>query len=407
MGSGSLSSLRELNRLRVLETVRERGAVSRAEIARRTGLARSTVSSLVGELQRNGLVVESEDGTASSQGGRPPVLLTLDPAAGAVIGIHLDHPLVRVAVADLDHTIRGEAYRELDVDHDALTGLDIAAELIDELLEETGIPRAHVLGAGAAIAGPVDHRGRVGSSTIMPSWVGLDVAVELERRLKVPVHVDNDANLGALAEWVLGAGRDASDLAYLMLSSGIGAGLILGGRLYRGANGTAGEIGHVLVDDQGPLCRCGNRGCLETYAGAHALLELLGRAHGALDVQAMVEMASAGDPACQRVIADAGRTVGVAVAALCNQFNPERVVVGGELAATGDLLLEPLRDAVRRYALPAAADAVTIVPAELGDRAEVLGALVLVVGQSDRALSGRVRAAVGVRQTNPMRRVSQ
>ena len=401
MGSGSLSSLRELNRLRVLETVRERGTVSRAEIARRTGLARSTVSSLVTELQRDGLVVESED-AATPSGGRPAVLLTLDPGAGVVLGVHLDHPVVRVAVADLDHTIRGEASRALDVDHDARAGLDAAAGLADEVLEEAGIPRSRLLGAGAAIAGPVDHTtGRVGSSTIMPGWVGVDVAAELERRLGVPVHVDNDANLGALAEWVLGAGRGAEDLAYLMLSSGIGAGLILGGRLYRGANGTAGEIGHVLVDDQGPLCRCGNRGCLETYAGAHALLELLGRAHGRIEVDAMVALATAGDPACQRVVADAGRTVGVAVAALCNQFNPERVVVGGELAGTGDLLLEPLRDAVRRYALPAAADAVTIVTGELGDRAEMLGALVLVVGQSDRALSGRVRAAVGGRQAIP------
>jgi predicted NBD/HSP70 family sugar kinase len=401
MGSGSLSSLRELNRLRVLEAVRERGAVSRAEIARRTGLARSTVSSLVTELQRDGLVVESED-AASPSGGRPPVLLTLDPSAGVVLGVHLDHPVVRVAVADLDHTIRGEATRALDVDHDARAGLDAAAALADEVLEDAGIPRSRLLGAGAAIAGPVDHvTGRVGSSTIMPGWVGIDAKAELEQRLGVPVHVDNDANLGALAEWVLGAGRGAEDLAYLMLSSGIGAGLILGGRLYRGANGTAGEIGHVLVDDQGPLCRCGNRGCLETYAGAHALLELLGRAHGRLDVHAMVELASAGDPACQRVVADAGRVVGVAMAAMCNQFNPERVVVGGELAATGDLLLEPLRDAVRRYALPAAADAVTIMAGDLGDRAEMLGALVLVVGQSDRALSGRVRAAIGGRQAIP------
>jgi len=402
MGSGSLSSLRELNRLRVLETVRERGAVSRAQIARRTGLARSTVSSLVTELQRDGLVVESEDAAAGSSGGRPPVLLTLDPGAGVVLGIHLDHPLVRVAVADLDHTIRAEAMRELDVDNDAAAGLDAAAALADAVLDEAGILRSRLLGAGVAIAGPVNHAsGRVGSSTVMPGWVGVDVAAELEQRLGVPVHVDNDANLGALAEWVLGAGRGAEDLAYLMLSSGIGAGLILGGRLYRGANGTAGEIGHVLVDDQGPLCRCGNRGCLETYAGAHALLELLGRAHGALDVHAMVKLAGEGDPACQRVIADAGRTVGVTVAALCNQFNPERVVVGGELAGTGDLLLAPLRDAVRRYALPAAAEAVTIVPGELGDRAELLGALVLVVGQSDRALSGRVRAAVSGRQAIP------
>src|SRR3954451_21370736 len=184
MGSGSLSSLRELNRLRVLETVRERGAVSRAEIARRTGLARSTVSSLVGELQRDGLVVESEDGAAASSGGRPPVLLTLDPGAGVVLGIHLDHPVVRVALADLDHTLRAEAMRELDVDHDAHAGLDAAAALADEVLREAGVQRSCLLGAGAAIAGPVNHgSGRVGSSTIMPGWVGVDVAAELEERL--------------------------------------------------------------------------------------------------------------------------------------------------------------------------------------------------------------------------------
>ena len=223
--------------------------------------------------------------------------------------------------------------------------------------------------------------------------MGIDVAGELERRLQMPVHLDNDANLGALAESVLGAGRDAQEMTYLMLSSGIGAGLILGGRLYRGAGGTAGEIGHVLVDEQGPMCRCGNRGCLETFAGAGALLDLLRRP--GLTAQGMVEAAVAGDPGCQRVLADAGRVVGRAVAALCNQFNPELVVVGGRLAAAGDILLDPLREAVRRYAIPAAAEDMRIVPGALADRAELLGALVLVVGQSDRALTGRAREAVG------------
>ena len=400
MGSrrtGSLGSLRELNRLRVLETVRERGSVSRADIARHTGLARSTVSGLVGELQRDGLVVEREDATAPSQGGRPPVLLTLDPRAGAVLGLHFDHPHLRVAVADLDHTIRAEAVRNFDVDHDATTVLDAAAALADELLEEAGVERARLLGAGVGLAGPIDFRtGLVGSSTILPGWVGLDAAAELERRLDLPVHVDNDANLGALAESVLGAGRDAHDMAYVMLSSGIGGGLILNRRLYRGAWGTAGEIGHVLVDEQGPMCRCGNRGCLEVFAGADALVELLRRSHGdELTIERMIALARGGDPACQRVIADAGRAVGRAAAALCNQFNPARLVIGGELVGAGDLLLDAIGDAVRRYALPAAAEELQIVPGALGDRAELLGALVLVIGKSEHALSGRVRAAVG------------
>src|SRR5213078_1171206 len=231
------------------------------------------------------------------------VLLALDPGAGAVVGVHFDHGALRVAVADLGHTILAAADRELDVDHDACEGLDTAVELVDEVLAEAGIDRDRVLGAGVGIAGPVDAAsGTVGSSTLLPGWVGIEVAAELERRLEVPVHVDNDANLGALAESVLGAGRNASEMVYLMLSSGIGAGLILGGRLYRGARGTAGEIGHVLVDENGPMCRCGLRGCLETFAGANALLELLRRE--GLTVDGMVDLARDGDAACARVIAD-------------------------------------------------------------------------------------------------------
>src|SRR3954468_21980718 len=394
--SGSLRSLRALNRLRVPAVVRERGGGSRAGSAHHTGRARSTVGSLIAELARDGVVVERATGS-SAQGGRPPVLLTLDPGAGAVVGLHFDHGALRVAVADLAHTILAEATRDLDVDHEAGEGLDAAEMLVDAVLADAGVPRGRVLGAGVGLAGPVDAaNGTVGGSTILPAWAGIDVAAELERRLEMPVHVDNDPNLGALAESVLGAGRDASEIVYIMLSTGIGAGLILGGRLYRGAGGTAGEIGHVLVDEQGPMCRCGNRGCLETFAGAGALVELLRRSHGdAFSVEAMVDAAIAGDPACQRVLADAGRIVGGPVAALCNQFNPELVVVGGRLAPAGELVLGPLREAVRRYAIPAAAETARIVPSELGPRAELLGALVLVIGQSERALAGRSREAVG------------
>jgi predicted NBD/HSP70 family sugar kinase len=151
----------------------------------------------------------------------------------------------------------------------------------------------------------------------------------------------------------------------------------------------------VLVNEQGPICRCGNRGCLETYAGAGALMELLRASHGELTADRMLALAQEGDPACRRVIGDAARIVGSVVAALCNQLNPERVVVGGTVSPAGELVLEPMRDMVRRYAIPAAADDAQVVQGALGERAELLGALILVVGQSDRAFSGRVRAAVG------------
>ena len=395
---GSLRSLRERNRLQVLEVVRGSGSVSRADIARRTGLARSTVSTLVNELLGAGLLVERgapEDGNTTQ--GRPPVLLSFDPGAGAVIGMHFDHPVLRVAVADLGYTILAEATVPVDVDHDAQDSLDAAVALIDEVLVKSGVERERLLGVGAALAGPIDSAtGTVGSSAILPGWVGLSLAQELEARLGLPVHVDNDANVGALAESVLGVGRGVSEMAYIMLGSGIGAGLIIGGQLYRGAGGTAGEIGHVLVDEHGPLCRCGNRGCLETYAGADALLDLLRRQHGdELTVDGLVQLARDGDAACQRVIADAARIVGVAAATLCNQLNPELIVIGGELAQTGPLLLDPLRESIVRYAIPAAAEDVRVVTGELGERAELLGALVLVLGRSDRALTSRVAAASG------------
>ena len=396
---GSLGSLRELNRLKVLEVVREHEMVSRAQIASMTGLARSTVSTLVGELQRAGLVVEREDVQAesASSGGRPPLLLSLDPGAGAVIGIQFGHEFVRVAIADLSLTILAEGMVASDVDHDAQSGLESAAELVSDLIGEAGVARERLIGAGVALSGPVDRTtGRVLSSTILPAWVGIDIARWLSERLSVSVEVDNDANLGALAESVLGAGRGVSEMAYVMLSSGIGGGLILEGRLYRGALGMAGEIGHVSVDDAGHMCRCGNRGCLETVVGAAALTELLRRSHGAeITIGSMIGLARDGDPGCRRVVADAGEVVGRIAAALCNQFNPERFVVGGELALAGDLLLDPMRESIRRYAIPAVADSLTVVAGALGDRAELMGALALVVGQSEQVLSGRVVAAVG------------
>ena len=157
----------------------------------------------------------------------------------------------------------------------------MAAELVVETLADAGVARETVIGAGMGLPGPIDQGdGTVGSSAILPGWIGMTAAAELRRRLDIPVMVDNDANLGALAEAAFGAGRDAGDLIYLKISSGIGAGLILNGRLYRGSAGLAGELGHVLVNPDGIVCRCGNRGCLETVAATGALVDLLRRSHG-------------------------------------------------------------------------------------------------------------------------------
>jgi predicted NBD/HSP70 family sugar kinase len=392
--TGSLESLRERNRLRVIDALRARGAISRADIARRTGLSRSTVSSLVGDLQAAGMVVERvADGAGSSgpQGGRPPVLVALDPSAGAVVGLDFGHDSLRVAVADLSYDVLAETYVELDVDTAAQDAMDTGARLVAELVEQASIDPQRVLSAGMGLPGPIDRAsGLVLSRPILPSWVGLGPAAEMGERLGLPVHLDNDANVGALGESTFGVGRGSRVMAYLRLAAGIGAGLVIDGRPFRGARGIAGEIGHVLVDPQGPICRCGNRGCLETFVAGPALCELLRRSHGALTVRQLLQLAQDGDAGCQRVIADAGRVVGRAVADLCNHLNPDLVVVGGPLSTAGDVLLEPMREAVKRFAIPAAVEDVEIVAGTLGDRAELLGALALAGHESEDPLTAPV-----------------
>ena len=208
--------------------------------------------------------------------------------------------------------------------------------------------------------------------------------------------VENDANLGALAELSLGAGRGVQDLVYLKVASGIGGGIVLGGRLHHGATGIAGEIGHVQVKADGAVCRCGNRGCLETVASAPALLESLRPAYGdGLTVRAMLELAADGGHGARRVIKDAGRAIGRAVADLCNSLNPEAIVVGGVVGTAGTPLLEGIRESVDRYAQPGTAQAVRVTAAELGERAEVLGALTLALAR--RRQPRQLRRAISIR----------
>lgn len=386
MSGGSLRSLRELNRTRVIDTLRRAGTASRADIARHTGLSRATVSSLVADLLETGLVVErSGNGGATPgsgvQAGRPPVQLALDPSAGTALGVDFGHSHVRVAVADLSSRVLAERYAELDVDSSATEALDTAAGLAADVLDEAGTGPELLLGCGMGLPGPIDRAtGLVQSSSILPGWAGVSPADEFAARLSVAVEADNDANLGALGEAMFGAARGSQDVIYVKVASGIGAGLLLGGRLHRGVRGTAGEIGHVLVDPQGRLCRCGSRGCLETVAAAPALVELLRESRGndlaSADVVALVRD---GDVGARRLVADAGRALGRVLADLCNVLNPGMLVLGGEFAIVGDPLLEGVRESLHRFALPAAADGVEVVAGVLGDRAELLGALALVI----------------------------
>lgn len=390
---GSLESLRSRNRLRVLEAVRQRGTVSRVDIVRMTGLSRTTVSSLVIELLTEGVLSERigrpDPAAPAPGGGRPAALLALNPDGGAVLGVHLGHDGVRVVLAALSGDVLGERQREIDVDHLPADSLAYVADTALELAAASGLGIGRVIGMGVAVSAPVhlvSHALRAPS--MLRDWTDIDIAGRLRERVGVPVHVGNDANLGALAEWTFGVGRGADDLIYLMLSDGVGAGLILNGRPYEGAAGAAGELGHVAVVEGGYVCRCGNRGCLETVAGTRALVGALAHSRGPDTTLAdLVELAVAGDPGCLRVIADAGRTIGRALSGVCAVLDPKLVIIGGRIAAVGPTLLDGVREDLNRRLPQSISQGVMVTTGSLGDRAEALGAVALATRTSAHLLT--------------------
>ncbi|MEU9612034.1 ROK family transcriptional regulator [Streptomyces sp. NPDC048209] len=376
---GSQTSLHRANLERVVRAVRMAGSLTQAEIARSTGLSAATVSNIVRELKDGGTV----EVTPTSAGGRRARSVSLSGDAGIVIGVDFGHTHLRVAIGNLAHQVLAEESEPLDVDASSAEGFGRAEQLVNRLIETTGISPEKVIGVGLGVPGPIDvESGTLGSTSILPGWTGINPSQELAGRLGVPVYVDNDANLGALGELVWGSGRGVKDLAYIKVASGVGAGLVIDGHIYRGPGGTAGEIGHITLDESGPVCRCGNRGCLETFTAARYVLPLLKPSHGFdLTMERMVQLAREGDPGCRRVIGDVGRHIGSGVANLCNLLNPSRVVLGGSLAEAGELVLAPIRDSVSRYAIPSAARQLSVLPGALGGRAEVLGALALVLSE--------------------------
>ncbi|MEJ8641887.1 ROK family transcriptional regulator [Streptomyces sp. NBC_01310] len=376
---GSQSSLHRANLERVVRAVRLAGSLTQAEIARATGLSAATVSNIVRELKDGGTV----EVTDTSAGGRRARSVSLSGDAGIVIGVDFGHTHLRVAVGNLAHQVLAEESEPLDVDASWAEGFDRAEALVGRLIAGIGVGLEKVIGVGLGVPGPIDvESGTLGSTAILPGWAGINPRQELSQRLGVPVYVDNDANLGALGELVWGSGRGVKDLAYIKVASGVGAGLVINGQIYRGPGGTAGEIGHITLDESGPVCRCGNRGCLETFAAARYVLPLLQGTHGPeLTMERVVELAREGDPGCRRVITDVGRHIGSGVASLCNLLNPSRVVLGGSLAEAGELVLAPIRESVGRYAIPSAARQLSVLTGSLGGRAEVLGALALVLSE--------------------------
>lgn len=376
-------SRRAYNQSRIVGILTRHGSLTRADLAKHTRLSRATVALLVSDLLADNRLQEqaSESQDRPNAGrGRPAGLLALTDSAGIVIGITFGHSDIRVAAATLSGRLLEERHRQFPVDNSAPQALDAATDefrsILDTIRSQTADVRQVVVGLPAPIH---QASGRVMMNNILPGWIDYVPTDELCARIQRPVVVENDANLAAFGEMAYGAGMGVRDIIFLKASVGIGTGLILAGRLHRGTTGYAGELGHVQTQPDGPLCRCGSRGCLETQVGLPHILAALQPFHAgpSMNLTDLVALVSAGDSSAVRVLTDAGRTIGRLLADLCNVLNPEKLIIGGELSTAGEALTHGVREAVGRFAQPIVTEALTVETGTLRGRAEVLGALAL------------------------------
>ncbi|MDQ0675694.1 putative NBD/HSP70 family sugar kinase [Pseudarthrobacter siccitolerans] len=358
----------------LFQLLRDGKARTRAELALTTGLARSTVASRIDALIASGLVGPA--GEASSSGGRPPSRFAFNPAVRVVLAVDVGATHVIVAVTDLNGEVLAEQRLAQDVADGPEAVLDRVVREGLLLLAKAGRPVDDVAGVGIGLPGPVEHAtGRPVKPPIMPGWDGFDVVAYVQRSLPVPVLVDNDVNIMALGErtahW-----REHENFLFIKVATGVGSGIISSGMLQRGANGTAGDLGHVRVprgDDV--LCRCGNYGCLEALASGPALAAELDR----LGVPAargsdVLRLVAQGNRQAIQVLRQAGRDVGDVLATVVNLLNPSVIVIGGSLGQAGEHLMAGVREVVYRRSLPLATAHLRIALSMAGDRAAILGA---------------------------------
>ncbi|HEY1015763.1 MAG TPA: ROK family transcriptional regulator [Herpetosiphonaceae bacterium] len=378
--TADLSLMRELNRALVLQLIRREGRISRADIAKQTKLSRSTVSSIITDLIEDRLV--NETGIGTSKGGRRPIILEFNYQANYVLGMEVGTSAVTAIITDLDARICARKQFPFDIIQGWQVGLPIIKRLISLMLNESPVGRGKLSAIGLGVPGPLDFRsGRTIAPPVMPGWDNVPLKDELNEAFQLPVSLDNDANLAAMAEYRWGAGQGSRNMAYVyMASTGIGAGLLIDSSLYRGSIGSAGEIGHTTLSiDAEDAVSPEAAGTLEQLASVPTLLRharaagLIGADGDLGDFLAAVP----GSEEAQRLIRQCGHYIGVAVAGLVNIFNPDRVVIGGALPESSPLLLETIRVTVQARALAIAVQHTTIVPGRLGQDVVALGAAAL------------------------------
>ena len=382
-------NIKNLNKHAIIDLIRfTPGGIARVELSRIMGITRAAVTTIVNQLGAAGIVTEVE---AHFPSGRKPIVLEINPELGRVVGIDMGATHITLLLTDCAAHVLNELEIPFDVNQGPRVSLAMLEKAMDNLLEKAALTLQDIKAVGMGVPGPiVENAGMVMGPPIMPGWDGYPIREHLQEKWGVPVAIGNDAEMGAIGEWAYGAGRGVRNLAYIKLGTGVGYGLVLDGQSDRGSTGCAGEIGHITLNENGPICTCGNRGCLEAMAGgwaiasrgsdaarskARTLLSEMGDA-SSISASDVIEAARQGDLIAQQIVSEAGGHLGTAFASLVNLFNPSMVVIGGKISQTGDLLLEPIRKTVRQRSLKAASRDIRITAAYLGKRSSGMGAVV-------------------------------
>ena len=378
---GSRELLRDLNSSLLIELVRQARPISRAELARQSGLSAATVSNIVGRLIERGILVEVA--TAPAAGGRPPVLLDIDATGGYVIGIKLRGDGLTTVVCDLD----AQVVASLELSVSLVANPQAAIEAIESetarALQLAAVPLAKVLGVGIGLSGVVDSRAGVCRFSHLLQWRDVELAEPLRRELGLPVWVDHDMNALAIAEKWSGDALAHRNFVTLSVGRGIGLGIVIDRAPYRGATGAAGELGHMVVEPGGPQCECGRRGCLEALVGENAIRRSLEqRLDRQITREELVELISEGHAVAVELAQEAGRTLGLAVANMVTLLNPELLIICGEGTELGAPYLDPVVAAVREQTFADQGKHVEVMIQRWGDEAWAVGAATLVLRES-------------------------
>lgn len=382
-------NVKSLNKHAVLDLIRfTPGGISRVELARQLNVTRAAITGIINDLESAGLVREI---AGSSTGGRTPIVLEINPRRGFVVGIDMGASHVLLLLADFSARLILELEEPLDINLGPQTCLAVLDRKLHELLDKAGVGLEQISAIGVGVPGPtVVEAGMVSGPPIMPGWDGYPIRDHLQNLWHCPVSLNNDAELGALGEWSYGAGRCECELVFVKVGTGIGAGMLLNGQIYNGMTGCAGEIGHTTIDSNGPVCVCGNRGCLEALAGGRAVaqraIEAVRKGQRTILAEVkplesmhwrnILQAARRGDLVAQQIVAEAGAYLGTALASMVNLINPSVIVIGGGLSQIGDLLLEPIRRNIQQRSLQVASRSLRITEALLGRRSSGMGAVV-------------------------------